>query len=194
MRHAAIPAAFSLAMAVGLLPPRSLVAQLVQPPIEELRREVEQKERELSEAQVAASSARAQLARAEGKLELAAEEWRKVLLHRESRLGRVRDLVAQGRICDAGPLEEAQGAVAVGRVWLADVEGRRDVPRVELPKVIAYYEWRTRRYENLLRCQAIPEKEARETLEEIGEELRRAQRRFSALQGDPGGVSAPPRR
>ena len=180
MKRASMPTVLVLGLLLGL-PPRALLAQLVPRPIDELRRLVEQKEEELGDAQAAAASARAQLARAEGKLELAASEWREVLLHREARLRRVRDLLAQGRLCTDEPLREAEGAVAVGRVWLADVEGRRDVLRVELPKAIAYYEWRVRRYRALRQQEAISEEEMREALKGIEDELRWARERLDGL-------------
>jgi hypothetical protein len=180
MKQASIPMVLMLGLLLGL-PPRALLAQLVPRPIDELRRLAEQKEEELAAAQAAAASARAQLARAQGKLELAASEWRDVLLHREARLKRVRELLAQGRLCTDEPLQEAEGAVAVGRVWLADVEGRRDVLRVELPRAISYYEWRARRYRTLRRKEAISEVEVREALKGIEDERRWARARLDAL-------------
>jgi thioredoxin-related protein len=159
------------------------LAQHPQPSVEELKRQVEQREQEAGAAQAALAAARARLARAEGKRELAAAEWRKVLAHDEGRLKAVQDLYARGRICSAEPLEEAQGAVAVDRVWLADLEGKRDDLLAELPKAIAYYEFRVRWYESLRQHAAIPEGEAQQALKESGEELRRARERLAALRG-----------
>jgi thioredoxin-related protein len=161
------------------------LTQHPQPSVEELRRLVEQREQEAGAAQAALAAARARLARAEGKRELAAAEWRKVLAHDEGRLQAVRELCARGRICSAEPLEEALGAVAVDRVWLADLEGSRDDLLAELPKAIAYYEFRVRWYESLRRHVAIPEGEAQQALKESGEELRKAQERLAALRGTP---------
>jgi thioredoxin-related protein len=161
------------------------LTQHPQPSVEELKRLVEQREQELSAAQAALASARARLARTEGKRELAAAEWRKVLAHDEGRLQAVQDLYTRGRICSAEPLQEAQGAVAVDRVWLADLEGKRDDLLAALPKVIAYYEFRVRWYESLRRHAAIPEGEAQQALKESGEELRRARDRLAALRGAP---------
>jgi hypothetical protein len=158
-------------------------AQHPQPSVAELRRLVERREQEAGAAQAALAAARARLARAERKRELAAAEWRKVLAHDEGRLKAVQDLYARGRVCSDEPLQEAQGAVAVDRVWLADLEGRRDDLLAELPKVIAYYEFRVRWYESLRRHAAIPEREAQQALKESGEELRRARERLAALRG-----------
>jgi hypothetical protein len=187
MTPTAIPASFALTAALALLFPTALPAQLTQPPVEELKRLVEQREQEFSAAQAALAAARARLARAEGKSELAAAEWRKVLSHHESRLKAVQAQYAQGRVCSAEPLEEARGAVAVARAWLADVEGGRDDLRAELPKVIAYYELRIRTYQSLRRHKAIPEQEAQEALKEFGDELRWAKERLAALRGEPAG-------
>jgi thioredoxin-related protein len=114
------------------------LTQHPQPSVEELKRQVEQREQDAGAAQAALAAARARLARAEGKRELAAAEWRKVLAHDEGRLKAVQDQYARGRICSAEPIQEAQGAVAVDRVWLADLEGRRDDLLAELPKAVAY--------------------------------------------------------
>jgi hypothetical protein len=116
---------------------------------------------------------------------LADAEWRKALSLYESHLKGVQDLYTQGRICFAEPLQEAQGAVAVARARLAEVENRRDDLRAELPKVIAYYELRVGTYQTLRRHKAIAEKEAEQALKEFEEELRWARERLAALRGDP---------
>jgi hypothetical protein len=179
MTQSLIHFSFALGAAVALLSPPTLPAQLAQPPVEELKRLVVQREQEFCAAQVALASARARLARAEGKSELAATEWRKVLAHYESRLKTVEE---DKRICSPEPLEEARGAVAVARVWLADVEGRRDDLRADLPKVIAYYEFRIRKCESLRKFKAISEQEADEALKESGEQLKWARERLAALR------------
>jgi hypothetical protein len=153
--------------------------------VEELKRSVEQREQEFAEAQAARALARARLATAEGKAEVAAAEWRKVLRHAEGRLKAVQDLLARGRICSAEPLRHAQGEVTVARAWLADAEGRRVDLFLELPKVIAYHEWRIQTYQSLLRNKAVGEEDAKEAMKEAGEELRRARDRLAPLRGDP---------
>jgi chromosome segregation ATPase len=175
---------FALSAAVALLLPAALPAQLTQPPVEELKRLVKEREREFSHAEVALASARARLARAEGKNELAATEWRKVLAYHQSRLKAVEGL----RPCSPEPLQEARGAVTVARVWLADMEDRRDDLRAELPKVIEYYEYRIRKYQTLRRHKAIMDQEAEEALKESGEELKWARDRLAALRDDPAGT------
>ena len=86
------------------------------------------------------------------------------------------------RLARAKALEEAQGKVAIARAWLADVEGRREDLRVELPKVIAYYERHMRRYQLLIRYKAITDQEAQQALKEDGPELKWAQDRLAPLQ------------
>ncbi len=148
---------------------------------------VEQQERELSAAEAARAEARARLATAKGKSELAAAQWRKVVAHRESRLKAVKAMYVKGRICSPEPFQEALGAVAVARVRLADVEGKRDDLLAELPKVIAYYELRVRTYESLSERRAILEKEAQVALQEYHGELRWARERLAATRGDSPG-------
>ena len=151
--------------------------------MKELKQVVEQREKELRAAQVALAVARARLARAEGKLKVAAAQWRKVLRHYQGRLKVVRDMVAQGRVCSDEPLRQGEGSVAVARAWLAEAEGRRDDLRAELPKVIAYHQWRIRRYQSLLRNKAISETEAQAALREARAELREARERLAGLRG-----------
>jgi hypothetical protein len=180
-----IQTSFAFSAAVALLLPAGLAAQVAEPPVQELKRLVEQREEELKDAQAALASARARLAKAEGKKELAAAEGRKVLTHHENRLKAAEKMFATGRFCTDEFLQEAMGAVAIARVWLAEVEGRRDELLTELPKVIAYYEYRVRLYKSLLKFQVIAEKEAQEALKQFGEELRLARERLAALQKAP---------
>ena len=185
MTQTAMPASFALSAALALIVPTTLQAQLTQPPVEELKRLVAQREQEFRAAQFELGHARARLARAEGKSALAAAEWRKALSLFESHLNSVQDLYTQGRICSAEPFEEAQGAVTVARVRLADVENRRDDLRAELPKLIKYYELQVRRYKYLSEHGVILDKDAQEALKEFEAELRWARERLAALTGDP---------
>src|SRR5262249_45934223 len=157
---------FALGATFAVLPLRIGIAHNAPPTVEELKRVVEQREEELRAAQLTLAVARARLAWAEGKAELAAAEWRTVLRHHADRLKVVRDLIAHGRICSEEPLQEAQGAVAVARAGLAEAEGRPDDLRAELPKVIAYYQRRIQRYQSLRQHKAIPEEEAQAALRE----------------------------
>lgn len=90
--------------------------------------------------QLALAEARAQLARAEGKTDVAVAEWRKVLADREAKLREVLELAKRGKLCYPGPLDEAHGELAIARVWLADVEGRKETLAAELPRAIAWLE------------------------------------------------------
>jgi hypothetical protein len=176
---------FALGVALAVPSPGASMAQHAQPTVEELKRVVEQREQELDAAQVALTVARARLARAEGKAKLAAAECRTLLRHYEGRLKVVQDVMAQGRICSDEPLQEAQGSVAVARAWLAEAEGRRDDLLAELPKVIAYYEWRIQRYQSLRQHKLIPEEEAQAAMKESETDLRWARERLAGLRGDP---------
>jgi hypothetical protein len=175
---------FTLGAALTCLSPTASPGQQPQPSRAELKRLVEQREQELGAAQAALASARARLARAEGKAEVAAVEGRKVLRHHEGRLKVVRGLLARGRLCSDEPLREAEGEVAVARAWLAETEGRQDDLSAALPGVIAYHEWRIRRYRSLRLHRAIHEEEAQAALKESEAELRGARGRLASLRGD----------
>src|SRR5437763_15482816 len=90
------------------------------------------------------------------------EELKRLVEQREQELRAVQ--AALGRICSDEPLREAQGAVAVARVRLAQMQGRRDDLLAALPKVIAYHAWRIQRCQYLLLHRAITETEARAAL------------------------------
>jgi hypothetical protein len=173
---------FAFSLAIAVLLHGGLSAQFILPPVDELKRMVEQREKEFGAAEVALASARAQLAKAEGKKELAAAEWRKVLSCHEKLLKAMEERYARGRECYVEPLAEAQGAVAIDRVWLAELEDRRDDLRTELPKVIAYYEFRIQLYERLIKHRVISQKEADEGIKESRQELRWAQDRLTSLR------------
>ena len=176
-----MPVFVAFGVALVLLLPATAPAQFTQPPVDELRRLVTEKEQEFSAAQAALAAARARLAKTEGKNALAAAEWRKVLAYEESRLKAVLESYIRKPPCSGETLEEAQGKVAIARAWLADVEGRRDDLRVELPKVITYYERHMRRYQLLSRYKAITDQEAQQALNEDGPELKWARDRFAEL-------------
>jgi hypothetical protein len=175
----------AIGVALAVLLSGASLAQLAQPTVEERKRLVEEREQELRSAQVALAVARARLARAEGKPQLAAAACRTLLRHYEGDLKVVQDLIAQGRLCSEEPLRQAQGSVAVARAWLAEAEGRWDDLRAELPKVIAYHEWRTQRYQSLRQHKAIPEEVAQAALKESETELRWARDRLASLRSDP---------
>jgi hypothetical protein len=185
MTRASMLFSSGLGVALAVLSLGASMAQDAPPTVEELKRLVEQREQELRAAQVALTVARARLARTEGKAEVAAAECRTLLRHYEGRLKVVQDLFAQGRICSDEPLQQAQGSVAVARAWLAEAEGRRDDLSAELPKVIAYHEWRIQRYQSLRQHKAISEEEAQAALKESETDLRWARERLAGLRGDP---------
>lgn len=143
-----------------------------------------------AESAVAAAQARALLARSEGKNELAAREWRKVLAYHEDVLKRVETLLAQGRICNPGEVLETRGDVSLKRVWLAEVEGRKDILRAELPKVIEYHEYRIQKYQRMLEFGVVSIKEAGDAIKVIHDEVKLARNHLASLKerscGDTG--------
>jgi hypothetical protein len=184
MTRPSLLSSLAVGVALALRFPAASPAQGAQPTVQELRRVVERREQEFHDAEVALALARARLARAEGKAELAAAECRTLLRHYEARLKAVQDLLARGRLCFEEPLREAQGSVAIARAWLAEAEGRRDDLLAELPKVIACHEWRIQNYQSLARHKAIPEEVTREAVKESETELRWARERLVGLRGE----------
>jgi hypothetical protein len=179
----------SLSVLASLLSPSALLAQPRQPSVEDLKRQVEEKEKVVNFAQAELALARTRLAKAEGKKELAIAEGLKVLSYRESVLKDVQK--ASGRICSPWPFEEALGEVAIARVWLAELEGRRDDLRAELPKVIAWYEFQIKHYKRAFEVMVIAEKEAKENIKECEEKLRQARDRLASLATSPANKDKP---
>jgi chromosome segregation ATPase len=185
MRRSAIFYPLALGAALTVIAPRADTGERAQSTVEDLRREVEQREQELGAAQIALTAARYRLALAEGKAELAAAECRTLLQRYEARLKAVQDLATEGRLCNGAPLRDAQGSVAVVKAWLAEAEGKRDDLVAELPKVIAYYEWQIKTCQSMREQRVISEEEAQEVVKESATELRRARERLANLRGDP---------
>jgi len=158
-----------------------------EPSVEALRAEVTQRESELHRAEFALAIARSRLAKAEGKTELAIAEGRKVVQYRDQELKMYQELY---RIDGGGgaqaELRRAEGAAAIARVWLAEVENRRDVLLAELPKLIAYYDGQIRMHQALLKVGGIDPTEAKASIAKDSEELRRAKERLAAAKGEPG--------
>ncbi len=187
MAPAPMLASFSLGAALSMLPVGASIAQRPQPSVVELKRVVEQKEHDLGAAQIALAEARIRLARAEGKPDAAASECRSLLKEYEARLKVVRGLLAQGRLCSDESLRQAEGSVALARAWLAEAENNRDVLLIELPRVVAYHEWRIQWYNSLRKLKALPDEAAEEDLKESEADLRWARERLAGLRGKPTG-------
>jgi hypothetical protein len=185
MTRIAVISSLALGAALVGLSPVASRAQQAPPTVEELKRVVEQREEELRTARVALAVARVRLAMTEGKAQSAAAECRTLLRSYEGRLKAVQELIAQGRLCSDEPLRQAQGSVAVARAWLAEAEGRPNDLLAELPKVLAYEEWRIQRYQSLREHKAISEHDARAVLKEAEADLRWARERLTALRGGP---------
>jgi hypothetical protein len=157
-------------------------------PVDEPKR-VEQKEPELQESQVASTLVRLRQARADGKTVVVIAEGRKLLRYYEANLKSVLEEATKGRLCSEWPLREAEGMVAVTRVWLAEAENKRQDLAAELPKVIAYHEWRIRSYQALHKNGLIPDEERDQEVRKSEIELERAKRRllgFRSASSTPG--------
>jgi hypothetical protein len=183
---------FTCFFGVASFTPGRLHARLAQSPVDDLKRLVDEREVEFRHAQMALAVARARLARAEGRLDLAAAEWRKVIPICEADLKSVETAITKGRYCGSeDEYLEARGVVSVARVGLADAERSNKDLLTDLPKAIAYFEQRQKRYQTLLGHGAIAESEARQALKECADELRWARERRVNLQNPPPGESKP---
>src|SRR5262249_26575894 len=87
-----------------------------------LKRDVEERERQLTRAQRELAEARARLALADGKRDLAITELRKAVAGYQGEVQWIRDHASW--FCDPRDLmTEAQWDLAKARAWLAEVEG-----------------------------------------------------------------------
>lgn len=166
----------SLAMLIG----SQVEAQLSLPAIAELE------QAESSADPLARSIARAQLARARGQTALASREWVPVLEAREADVRKLEEQLRHGRLCDPAEYEFARGRLAVARAWLAEVTGREDDLRAELPSVIEHLDRAIRRNELLSeRFGVVSKSEAREANRPLEEDSKWARKRKKELA--PGG-------
>jgi hypothetical protein len=154
------------------------------PTIDELKAEVKAKERDVDATLAALASARAHLAKAEGKIELVVAEWQKAMAYHEREFEVLADAIAKGKCIDETTYEDFRGRVSSSRVWLAETLGKRDVLIAELPNLIAYHDKRTQTLEELLRYKAATENEVRPAIEESKLQSRRARERLAALQNE----------
>lgn len=162
----------------------ALGAEPPQPTVETLNGEVHilKRESELAEAKLA--WARARLAKAEGKRDVAAAEGRKVLAYYEAEWKVNKDLAAKGACLSEPAMYELEHSLREVRVWVADVEGNREVLRAELPTYIAFHQKRVRMYKDLQRLKAVPAKAGEDAIAESEASIRRAQERLAELRGD----------
>lgn len=155
-------------------------------PAPQAKTDLKQKGREFHAAESDGFWARFRLARAQGKLD--AEVCRALLRLREAELKTMQGRIEQGTICCnwIGPLQDAEGSVAVARAWLAEAENDEKTLRTELPKGVAYYERRIQRYKELLDDHSIDDELAARVAKEIEPDLQWARDRLGRLSAKSG--------
>jgi hypothetical protein len=171
-------------------PPEGPSARMVIDAVPELRAEVKRCEREVSRAtteleknmwQGELAEARANLAEAEGCLETAATEWRKVIACRERA---VSWWLRQTRL-EPPRLEVLLGSIALPRCRLAEIERKPDVLLRGLPRVITYYDWRLETIDTLRQQGAYETKQTQEE-RELHRRLRKAILRLDSVRNKLG--------
>jgi hypothetical protein len=152
------------------------MAQPVPPAMEEPKRA----EQQLQESQVPLTRARIRQARVDGKSEVVVAECRKILRYYEAQLKSV--LEHKGMLCSEGPLREAEGAIAITRVWLAEAENKREDLAAELPKVISYHEWRIESHRSLHKAGVISDQDLEEAVKKSETALKWTKQRLTGLR------------
>jgi chromosome segregation ATPase len=148
------------------------------PDLWQLKREVQDRERQAAQAQCDLAEARARLAEAEGKRKAAVEEWGKVVTHYERQLRWIEKY--SGTICDIeAELAIARWHVAEARSRLAYVRGEKATLVAELKKVVAYHEWNVKRTEDMLAKRAIIPEELKDAKKALAD----ARKRLKAANG-----------
>lgn len=132
------------------------------------------------EALYGLARARARRAAALGKRYEAAGQWRLAIIYVEAR----RQVIERRRgvLCTEDQYREIHGELAIARAGLAQAEDRPEILCVELPKVVAFCEWRLQRLQRLRAAQAIHASEAAQEDEDTQRELRRARATLAAAQ------------
>lgn len=133
------------------------------------------------DAQFGLARARARRAAALGQRVEAARQWRRVIAHLETRRRALERMKAV--ICDDAPFREVHGELAAARAGLAQAEDHPEIVRAEMPKVIAYCEWRLERLRRLRAAVAVLETTAQE--DDLHREIRRARAALAATQRRP---------
>jgi hypothetical protein len=181
------------AVLLGLLFPAGHVADFSERRIRDLRDEVVQRERDLDHAQdagyaqAALALARARLAMAEGKLEQAAPEWRKVVAYYEGQLKIFRAFFTSRRYCGSSEerarvLEMAQGNLADARASLAEAERKPECVVAELEWVVFFREKQAIRLRRQVRYDPAPSVELKQELATAEKTFQEASQRLDAAR------------
>jgi hypothetical protein len=172
----------------GVVSPLAPGAEPPSPTVETLKAEVYILKRESELAEAKLGWARARLAKAEGKRDVAAAEGRKVVAYFES----MWQEITKGRgCCVEAEVRAVQRSLLEARVLVAEVEGRDDVLRAELPRLAEYHEWRMRHYRELLMRKDVVEKVGQDAIDDSRAELRRTNDRLAGLRAKPTGQAKP---
>ena len=123
------------------------------------------------------AEARACLAEAEGRLDAAAGEWRKVIASREREM----KWWASHPTAEPPPPAILRGHVAEARCHLAEIERKPATLAAELPKLIAYYDAHLEMIDTLRQAGAY-EPETTDEERELRRELRKVCKRLDAVR------------
>jgi hypothetical protein len=150
----------------------------------QLKREVEERERQLTWAQRGLAEARARLALAEGKRESAITELRKAVACCH---GEVRWIRGHANwFCDPRePMDKAQWDLAKDRAWLADVEGDSATLVAEWKKIVGFHEQHLKSLQRLEQLRAVNSADVtvvQQALDKDRQRLEAAEKRLSAEQ------------
>lgn len=143
-----------------------------------LKRDVEERERQLNQVQRELAEARARVALAEGKRDAAIRELRKAVDGHEGEIQWLRDHA--NRFCDPRDLlTEASWNLAKTRAWLAEVEGDTANLVAECKKIVGFQEQQLERINRLEQMQAVKPEErvpVQEALDKARERLAAAEK------------------
>jgi hypothetical protein len=149
-----------------------------------LKKEVAERERQLIRSQRELAEARARLALAEGKRDLAVVELRMVVTCHESDVQWIRDHASW--FCDPREMmTQAQWDLAAARARVAEVGGDTAVLVAEYTKIVGFHEQHMqtiRRLEQLRAVNPMEVTRAQQALAKARERLEEAEKRLSAEQ------------
>lgn len=142
-----------------------------------LKRDVEERERQLIRARRELAEAQARVAQTEGKRDLLIEELRKVVAGYESEVGWIRDHA--NWFCDPRDLmTQTLWDMAKARVWLAEVEGDTTTLVAEWKRIVGFHEQQLDRFRRLEQLAAVSPEE--KTV--VQEALDKARKQLSAVE------------
>ena len=149
-----------------------------------LRRDVEERERQLTRAQRELAEARARVALAEGKRDLAITELRTAVACYQGEVQWIRDHA--NWFCDPRDLMTgAQWDLAKAHVWLAEVEGDTATLVAEGKRIVGFHEEQLERVRRLEQRVAVTPEErsvVQEALAKARERLAAAERKLAVEQ------------